>query len=121
MMQALQVEVKDSAYDPDATEQKILVRKGTDGRTLFRVFLFLAGPDLPFVESVTYILHPTFPDPSRTVPRTPSNPNCKLEIWTWGGFDVNAVIVDKSGFSFRLTHTLQYDLQVQKSASFVAT
>ena len=118
---SLKVEVRDSLFDPHSSDRRVLVRRTPEDRPLYRVFLYLEGPDLPFVESVTYVLHPTFPDPIRVVPRTPSNPLCKLEIWTWGLFDVAVTVTEKSGARFRLAHHLEYEDEAlrQREVSFV--
>jgi hypothetical protein len=72
------VRVRTSCFDPDAKERTIGVREQPDlpDVPLYRVFLFLAGRDLPYVEAATYVLHPTFPEPRRSVRRTPTNPGC---------------------------------------------
>ena len=111
MDSSIAIEVKDSAFDPDSTEKIIRVRNRESDRPLYRVFLYVDGPDLPFVEAVTYELHPTFASPVRRVGRTLSNPRCKLEIWTWGLFEVAVTVEDKRGRQYRLSHNLQYDRQ----------
>lgn len=113
MMRISDVRVEDSLFDPDRSEQKVHVRRR--GKTvLYRVFLYLAGMDLPFVQQVTYRLHPTFPNPEQTVRRTAANPNCRLILWTWGIFTVQAVVLDKSGKTIQLEHTLQFDKQLKE-------
>lgn len=118
MERPLQIEIKSSLFDPHSSDRRVLVRR--ERRPLYRVFLYLEGRDLAFVESVTYFLHPTFPDPVRTVPRTPSNPLCKLELWTWGFFDIDAEVTDKSGSRHRLLHHLEYTKEIsQGEVTFV--
>lgn len=111
----MEIRIRDSLCDPDAPgESKIFYRRaGT--RTLYRVFIYLEGPELPFVESVTYTLHPTFDEPVRTVRRTPQNPLCKLEIWTWGLFEVLGVVADRRGSRYTLKHQLQYGKEIDRS------
>ena len=105
----LNVRVADSLFDPDRPINKIAqVRRSTGKRPLYRVFLYLDGPDLPFVSKVTYRLHETFVPNTRTVARTISNPRCKIDIWTWGVFDVHGLIEDKQGRTFTMSHYLEY-------------
>lgn len=92
---------------------KVHVRE-KKGRKYYKVWIYLEGNDLPYVENVTYTLHETFKNPVRTVPRSPSNPNCTLVIWTWGVFLVKATIVDKQGFTYLVNHQLTYDKQFPK-------
>ena len=87
------------------------MRNSNSEKPLYRVFLYLDGPGLPYVNAVTYVLHPTFKEPTRQVFRTPANPRCKLEMWTWGLFRVQAIVTDRQGNMFTLSHDLQYNSQ----------
>jgi hypothetical protein len=103
------VEVRDSVFDPDSTDRTAQVRNRTSAKPLYRVFLYLEGLSLPYITAATYVLHPSFKNPSRLVYRTPSNPRCKLEIWTWGLFRVQVVVSDSEGKMYTISHDLQYD------------
>ena len=61
------IQVTDSIYDPDAIVKEAKWRFQDTTNPFYRVFLYLDGPALPFVESVVYLLHPTFADPTRRV------------------------------------------------------
>ncbi len=111
----LDIEVKDSVFDPDlprTSSSKIYFRVGTDGKIYYKVWLYLEGNDLPYIKSVTYTLHESFREPNQTVRRTSSNPNCKLLIWTWGLFTVGATIIDKKGRTYKVSHELRYDKEL---------
>jgi hypothetical protein len=109
MKRPTQIVVLDSALDPDGAATRETVQYRAGDPPLYRVFLYLDGHDLPYVEGVTYHLHETFPRPRREVRRTPSNPRCKLVLWTWGVFEVRAVIRDKRGEEHEVRHPLTYD------------
>jgi transcription initiation factor IIF auxiliary subunit len=104
-----ELEVRDSLRDPDAPDQTAQWRNPDSDKPVYRVFLYLDGLKLPYVNAVTYVLHPTFKEPTRQVFRTLSNPRCKLQLWTWGLFRVQAIVTDRDGNMFTLTHDLQYD------------
>jgi transcription initiation factor IIF auxiliary subunit len=108
-MENLAVDVKDSPFDPDNPTREIRVRNPQAEQPLYQVFVYLDGPGLPFVDSVTYELHRTFDSPVRRVSRSLGNPRCKLEIWTWGLFEVKATILDKSQGQHLRSHQLAYD------------
>lgn len=110
----LDIEVRDTVFDPalPRSRAKIHWDKEEDGTTIFEVYLYLSGYDVPYIDSVTYTLHESFDPPYRVVSRTPSNPNCKVAIWTWGLFLVKATIVDAKGFTFTLEHELTYDREL---------
>ena len=106
--------IKDTAFDPDSNDKVIYFRPTQDeNQPLYKVWLYLDGPSLPFVKQVKYILHPTFADPERVVPRSIANPNCELVIWTWGIFTVRAEVEDKQGNHISLELYLTYGQQLQ--------
>lgn len=111
----LNLEVKDTVFSPnlsrDDLNNKVNVRQEGD-TYYYKVWLYIDGYDLPYVDSVTYSLDPTFPEPVQTVRRTLTNPNCQLTIWTWGLFTVVATIVDKKGNEYRVSHELSYDKEL---------
>lgn len=112
----LDIEVKDTVLDPNLQlsdpSREIHYRQEGEDTYYYKVWLYLEGHDLPYVDSVTYTLDETFPNPSRTVRRTPSNPNCQLVIWTWKLFTVKVTIVDKKGSIYEVTHELSYDREL---------
>lgn len=115
------VQVLDSALDPalSSGKERVIRYKSVGGREHYRVWLYLAGPRLPFVDRATYILHPSFNPPVHEVARTPANPNCTLLVWTWGIFDVTVVLHGKKGETAELVHTMRYDKDFQsKGVSF---
>lgn len=114
----LEVSVRDSVYEPGTTARTILYDESRKGRTRYKVWLYLEGPHLPYVKSVTYTLHRTFPNPVRTIARTPSNPTCALETWTWGLFDVPVEIEDKSGNRYQLVHSMSYSRDITGEAKY---
>ena len=116
----LNIEVRDSVFDPNVprtSESKVHVRKSNDGVLKYKIWVYLDGNDLPYIESVTYTLHKTFRNPNRTVNRTLVNPNCQLVFWTWGLFTIKATILDKKGFSYEVTYKLSYDKELPADSS----
>jgi hypothetical protein len=104
--------VKDSLFDPDAAQPIPLWRDPKSDNPYYRVFLYLDGNGLPYINAVTYVLHPSFDNPTRQVVRTANNPHCKLELWTWGVFQVQAIVTDQQGTMLTLSHNLQYNKEV---------
>lgn len=116
----LKIEVVDTAIDPKAPRAREVRRRQNEGqRPLYKVWIYLKGKDLAFVDSVTYTLHKSFGTPVRTVQRSLRNPNCQLIIWTWGVFNVGVSIRDKSGNLYQLVHELAYDSEFRKSEPVV--
>lgn len=112
MSKFLNIGVKDSVYDPNSRRREVVVRRQPGKSSRYKVNLYLEGEDLPYVRSVTYELHPTFPNRIRTVERNATNPNCKLQIWTWGLFTVKAIVMDKRGQEYVFHHDLSYDQEL---------
>lgn len=124
---SLRLELRDSVFEPGTATllesrassrsalPTILYDESVPDRPRYKVWLYVDGPDLPYVQNVIYTLHHTFPDPVRSVPRSASNPYCALAIWTWGLFDVVAQVEDKSGGLHMLEHTMRYDQDLKRS------
>lgn len=119
----LDIVVKDTVLDPNLSPsdpaRKIHFRKVGDETYYYKVWLYLEGNDLPYVESVTYTLDQTFPNPIRTVRRTPSNPHCQLVIWTWKLFTVKVTIVDKRNNTYEVMHELSYDKELTSEHAYM--
>lgn len=118
----LQVEVKDTLFDPSlplSTQQSntVYIRRGSSG-SFYKVWLYLTGPGLPFVQFVTYKLHPSFPDPLIRVERSLSNPNCQAIIWTWGLFDIDVTVQDRFGQTYSLKYALRYDEDLKQNVDY---
>jgi hypothetical protein len=112
----LDLEIVDTVLEPPIDGRGApVVRVGKAGDTRFyRVRVFLEGNDLPFVRSVTYHLHESFPDPHRTVERSSANPSCEIVIWTWGIFDIRAEIRDREGSVYEVVQPMQYGEELRR-------
>ena len=62
---------------------------------------------VPAVVNIAWRTSPFVPN-VRSVVRSISNPRCKIEIWTWGVFDVKVSVEDKQGRTFTMSHYLEY-------------
>jgi transcription initiation factor IIF auxiliary subunit len=112
----LNVELIDSPFDPDTREKVIRCRRDRRGQTQYQIWLMLSGVDVVFVDRVTYFLHESFGKAAvQTVERSVKNPDCRLPIWTWGLFEVKAVVEAKDGRRSELSHYLQYDRWLRDS------
>lgn len=106
----MNIKVVDTIIPPYSSKKMGYIDKSsTNKNPYYRVWMYLEGPDLPYVEKVTYVLHSTFNNPLRSVNRTPANPNCSVDIWTWGIFTVKVIIEDKRGDTTVIHHRLMYD------------
>jgi hypothetical protein len=122
MAPQLNVTLHDTVFDPDGGPQartEVRYRQDRSGTTLYKVWLYLQGRDLPYVQRVIYKLHPTFPNPERVVERSIRNPNCEIILWTWGLFEVTAIIEDKKGRLYELRHQLEYDRELTLGIRYV--
>jgi hypothetical protein len=109
------IKIKDSLFDPQFSNNDVAVySKSGDGKYIYKVYLYLEGRDTFLVDSVTYKLHPTFSERIRKVKRTLSNQNCRLIIWTWGLFNVEAEIILKTGEKLPAQHYMSYDREFKK-------
>lgn len=95
----LEIDFKHELYDETVNTKQveymeILSVRGYY-RKLYKNRVFATGKDFNKIREVKYILHPTFPNPIRTV----SSPNKKFELifWAWGGFEMNIEVTDIEG------------------------
>ena len=109
--------VKDSLFDPRSNDRSIYFVKSSEKERLYKVWIYLEGEGLSFVDNVVYKLHPTFPNPERKVARTISNPNCSFVIWTWGLFTIDVTINLQTGETLRLKHYTTYDRDLDSDGS----
>jgi hypothetical protein len=109
----LDVDVTDAPFDPDSPRRVVEVRE-KDGVKLYHVYIWLQGPHVPFVRGVEYNLHPSFDPPVRVVERTSENPNCELDFWTPGVFEVKATVTDVNGRPFQIFHPLTFNKAFEK-------
>ncbi|HKG15871.1 MAG TPA: pYEATS domain-containing protein [Pyrinomonadaceae bacterium] len=119
-MEHINLVLKDTVFNPNVPPDegnKVHVRMHDD-TPYFQVWLYLEGDDLPWVRGVKWILDSSsFEEPERFVPRSPSNPNCQLRIWTWGRFPVHAEVQDKRGFSYVLKHQMRFQQELPEDNS----
>ena len=105
-MRDLNVWIADTPFDPNGRERVVYYR--SKNKKYYKIFIYLTGPDVPFVKGVTYTLHP-FQVQHHNVQRSLPNPNCKLAVWVWGKFEVLASVEDKKGNIYKLSHYLNFD------------
>jgi prokaryotic YEATS domain len=91
------------------------------GNDFWNWWIWLEGPDeeLDKVDHVVYILHPTFPDPVRTI----NDRTTKFRLGTsgWGVFTIRAKVVKKDGEQIALSHdlVLKYTCPRGKDGRFI--
>ncbi len=126
----LNIKIVDTIFDPDVygsdlSPEDIKKRRPdiryylSEGSSLYKVWIFLSGTDLPRVDSVTYQLHETFDNPIRIIPRTLNNLDCSITIWTWGIFQINATILDKVGRSYSISHQMNYGETLKDYSDYI--
>jgi transcription initiation factor IIF auxiliary subunit len=80
-----------------------------EGDDWWKWSVWIEGPsaDLDSIDSVTYILHPTFSKPMRVI--TDRAANFRLDSEGWGTFVIRADIAMKSGEKTTLSHELRLE------------
>ena len=76
------------------------------GNDYWKWWIWVEGPadELDRIDYVVYTLHPTFPNPVRTV--TDRASKFRLDTMGWGVFRIYAKVVDKGSNETRLKHDL---------------
>lgn len=73
---------------------------------------YLTGSDLPKVDHVEYILHPTFQQPLRTI--VDPTEGFKLDSAGWGAFKLKALAHMKDGQKILLSRDMRLDYEPKK-------
>lgn len=76
---------------------------------------YLTGADLPKVDHVEYILHPTFKKPLRKV--TDPTDGFRMDASGWGRFELKAIVHLKDGTQQLLTHEVRLSYMPKKGRS----
>jgi len=107
--------IKDSLIDPNIYSAPNIeipyFRNDEDYR--YKVWIYLEGPQIFFIDYVIYTLPSSFNITNKTVSRSLTNPNCSFFIWTNGVFNVQATIFLKSGELITTEHYLSFDRDIQ--------
>lgn len=82
----LDIEFVNEVVDKD--NQVKFLKQGD--KYLFRNRIYAKGGDIDKVREITYVVHPSFPDPIRRVRDRGSN--FELIIWAWGEFTIKTII-----------------------------
>jgi len=106
----LNVEVANDVYTP---RDPMLYYCVNNGLLSYKNRIYLTGPDLNKVASVTYILDPSFENPEVSS----SDPGNSFEIWimTWGRFPMQAIITTKSGQVFEKDYYFSFKSNVEEA------
>lgn len=87
-----------------------------DERWDWELYLDSDNPDeLAEVESVKYILHPTFKNPIRII--DDSSGGFRLKTNGWGTFDTKAFVYLKNGKKVKLEHELELQFEPESGTS----
>ncbi len=116
-MNSKQIIIKDSLFDPLSNQRQIFFYNSPKKRKMYKVWIYIEGRDLSFVDKVVYKLHSSFNDPEKKIERSISNPNCTLQIWTWGLFTIEVDIYFQTGESMRMSHYTTYDKDINDGAA----
>ncbi|MBS0265691.1 MAG: TIR domain-containing protein [Planctomycetes bacterium] len=92
-------------------------REGGFEHYQMRISLAAVDHVLNAVTDVEYHLHRTFKQPRRV--STDRETNFAIDIWTYAGFEVNAVIRFADGSTVKKTHSLELDLPDDNGSNYV--
>ena len=94
---------------------KVNIQFSSDGKKLYKVRIYLEGADLPFVESVQYVLPPNIFEPNiLDVERSFSNPTCELSVWTRFLFPITIAVNTTDGESYIFQHNVNYQEELKE-------
>jgi len=117
---SLNVEIASDVYS-DKDRRVLYCVRGN--YVIVRNRIFITGPDVDKVKKVTYLLHPTFPNPVAVSEDRDSN--FEIWIWCWGGFLIRASITTTTGQSiekeYQFTFKEKFDDARSKGIPMIMT
>ena len=117
---SLNVEIASDVYS-DKDRRVLYCVRGN--YVIVRNRIFITGPDVDKVKKVTYLLHPTFPNP--VVVSEDRDSNFEIWIWCWGGFLIRASITTTTGHSiekeYQFTFKEKFDDARSKGIPMIMT
>lgn len=115
----MDIYIKDSLFDPESIikrDRNNIEEKLIGNIYYYKVWIYITGKDIVYVDNVRYTLHSSFGDNERIriYDRKPSNQYCKFFIETFGVFDINVEIKLKNGRLLKKSHRLSYDRELEE-------
>lgn len=116
-----QVQIRDSPFDPrQCSPAAVEFERTNAGVVWYRVYLYLAGPELSSVRQVQYLFPPGMSPPIVWVTPSAKNPQAVASLSTpKTAFSVWATIWMSNNIAHRLAHTMRYDKDFNEDTDFI--
>jgi hypothetical protein len=95
----------------DPVKHCVYYTRDKDGHQVFKIRVYVTGPDLYKVKSVKYSLHQTFEKPEHI--STDASSNFEMIMWSWGRFVMPITITTLDGNEYEYMYPFTFRAQLE--------
>jgi hypothetical protein len=103
------IQIVTEATDP--VKRCVYYTKDEEGHQVFKIRIYITGPDLGKIKSVKYSLHQTFENPEHM--STDASSNFEMIIWSWGRFVMPITITTIDGNEYEYMYPFTFRAQLE--------
>lgn len=105
------IQIATGAVEP--ATRCVYYTRDEEGRQVFKIRVYITGPDLARISSVKYSLHETFEDPEHL--STDASNNFEMILWAWGRFAMPITITTNDGNEFEYMYPFTFRSQLENA------
>jgi hypothetical protein len=103
------VQIVTQATDP--AKRCVYYTRDKEGQQVFKIRVYITGPDLDRVKSVKYSLHQTFDHPEH-LSTDPTN-GFEMILWSWGRFVMPIIVTTLDGNEYEFMYPFTFRAQLE--------
>ena len=97
----------------DTIKRCVYYTRNDEGRQVFKIRIYVIGPDLDKIRSVKYSLHETFENPDHI--STDASKNFEMTLWAWGRSPMPITVTTKDGNEYRYMYSFTFRSQLEEA------
>lgn len=105
------IQIVTEAADP--IKRCVYYTRDKEGHQVFKIRVYITGPDLHRIKSVKYSLHPTFENPEHI--STDASRNFEMILWAWGRFVMPIIVTTMDGNEYEYMYPFTFRAQLEEA------
>ncbi len=103
------IQIVTEATDP--VKRCVYYTRDTEGHQVFKIRVYITGPDIARIKSVKYSLHQTFQKPEHI--STDASSNFEMILWSWGRFVMPITVTTMDGNEYEYMYPFTFRAQLE--------
>jgi len=103
------IQIVTEATDP--VKHCVYYTRDTEGHQVFKIRVYITGPDIARIKSVKYSLHQTFEKPEHI--STDASSNFDMILWSWGRFVMPITVTTMDGNEYEYMYPFTFRAQLE--------